>query len=195
MSASYSSSRRRSRSRATAHHSSKSAQKTDRSTRSSTRTPSPASPLSFFGKILAFLGLASSEKKSSKKRTSSKTKSIAKERSSRTPRQPEAVEVTSPRLYIGNLSFEATESDLFELFSGVGQVQNVELVSNRDTHRSKGFGFVQMTSLEEAKRAVSELHDKEYMGRKLVVSGAKEIPANRMEPRSEKTESQSESPS
>ena len=88
-------------------------------------------------------------------------------------RKPEAVEVTSPRLYVGNLSFDATESDLSELFNGVGQVVNVEVVSHKHTQRSKGFAFVQMQTTEEAKRAVDELHDKEFMGRKLVVSGAK----------------------
>jgi RNA recognition motif-containing protein len=91
----------------------------------------------------------------------------------RSARKPEAVEVTTPRLYVGNLSFEATESDLFELFNGVGQVQNAEVVSYRHNQRSKGFAFVQMLTIEEAKRAVEKLHDKEFLGRKLVVSGAK----------------------
>lgn len=88
-------------------------------------------------------------------------------------RKPEAVEVTTPRIYVGNLSFDASESDLFELFNGVGLVQNVEIVCNKATQRSKGFAFVQMQTVEEARRAVEELHDKDYMGRKLVVSGAK----------------------
>ena len=91
----------------------------------------------------------------------------------RPARKPEAIEVTSPRLYVGNLSFDATESDLFELFNGVGQVQNAEVVTYRHNQRSKGFAFVQMLTVEEAKRAVNELHDKEFLGRKLVVSGAK----------------------
>ena len=91
----------------------------------------------------------------------------------RPTRKPEAIEVTSPRLYVGNLSFDATESDLFELFNGVGHVQNAEVVSYRHNQRSKGFAFVQMQTIEEAKRAVEELHDKEFLGRKLVVSGAK----------------------
>jgi hypothetical protein len=91
----------------------------------------------------------------------------------RAARKPEPVEVTSPRLYVGNLSFDATESDLFELFNGVGHVQNAEVVSYRHNQRSKGFAFVQMQTIEEAKRAVEELHDKEFLGRKLVVSGAK----------------------
>src|SRR6478672_10182731 len=91
----------------------------------------------------------------------------------RPSRKPEAIEVTTPRLYVGNLSFDATESDLFELFNGVGAVQNAEVVTYRHNQRSKGFAFVQMQSVEEAKRAVAELHDKEFLGRKLVVSGAK----------------------
>ena len=95
------------------------------------------------------------------------------ERPERPARKPEPVEVTSPRLYVGNLSFDATESDLFELFNGVGHVQNAEVVSYRHNQRSKGFAFVQMQTVDEAKRAVEELHDKEFLGRKLVVSGAK----------------------
>ncbi len=88
-------------------------------------------------------------------------------------RKLELLEVTSPKLYVGNLSFDATESDLSELFSGVGLVQSAEVVSHRESHKSKGFAFVTMSSLDEAKRAVTELHDKEFMSRRLVVSGAK----------------------
>jgi hypothetical protein len=98
-------------------------------------------------------------------------------------RKPEIVEVSSPRIYVGNLSFDATEDDLFELFRGVGSVQNVEIVSNKHTHKSKGFAFVQMQTIDEAKRAVAELHDKDYMGRKLVVSGAKAVEEKRGERR------------
>jgi len=91
----------------------------------------------------------------------------------RPARKPELMEVTTPKVYVGNLSFDALESDLFELFSGVGSVQNAEIVSHRETQKSKGFGFVTMASVDEAKRAVAELHDKEFLGRKLVISGAK----------------------
>jgi hypothetical protein len=91
----------------------------------------------------------------------------------RQARKPELVEVSSPKLYVGNLSFDAAESDLFDLFNGVGQVQNAEIVSNKYTQKSKGFAFVTMLTVDEARRAVTELHDKEFMGRKLVVSGAK----------------------
>src|SRR5262245_39366641 len=90
------------------------------------------------------------------------------QREPRPQRKPESIEVTSPRLYVGNLSFDATESDLFELFNGVGHVQNAEVVSYRHNQRSKGFAFVQMQTIDEAKRAVEELHDKEFLGRKLV---------------------------
>ena len=68
--------------------------------------------------------------------------------SARPSRKPEAVEVTTPRLYVGNLSFDATESDLFELFNGVGAVQNAEVVTYRHNQRSKGFAFVQMLTVD-----------------------------------------------
>jgi hypothetical protein len=120
----------------------------------------------FWQRVAAFFGDGTAAKK-----TATATRNGAQP--SRTPRKPETVEVTSPRLYVGNLSFDATESDLFELFNGVGHVQNAEVVSYRHNQRSKGFAFVQMQTIEEAKRAVQELHDKEFLGRRLVVSGAK----------------------
>ena len=91
-----------------------------------------------------------------------------------TPRpKPEPIEVTSPKLYVGNLSYDATESDLFELFKGVGDVQNAEVVTLKGSYKSKGFGFVTMMTVDEAKRAVATLHDKPFMGRKLVVNGSR----------------------
>lgn len=144
------------------------------------RAPAPAP--SFWQKILSFFTGGSKKSADNRKRSEADAPRTAEEPAPRakTPssenrgaRKPEAVEVTTPRLYVGNLSFDATESDLSELFSGVGQVAAAEVVSHKQTQRSKGFAFVQMQSVEEAKRAVSELHDKEFMGRKLVVSGAK----------------------
>lgn len=88
-------------------------------------------------------------------------------------RQPVVHEVTSPRLYVGNLSYDAVEADIEEVFNGVGRVDSVEIVTNQRTQRSKGYGFVIMGSTEDAKRAVEVLHDQELMGRKMVVSGAK----------------------
>ena len=65
--------------------------------------------------------------------------------------------------------------------NGVGQVKSAEIVSHKHTQKSKGFAFVTMNTVDEARRAVTELHDKEFMGRKLVVSGAKtsDVPATR----------------
>ena len=84
---------------------------------------------------------------------------------------PDAVVV--PRLYVGNLSYDTVESDLFDLFSKVGSVRSVELVMDRRSNRSKGFGFVDMGDLDVAKKAVVAIHKTEFMGRQLVVSGAK----------------------
>ena len=158
-------------------------------------TREPRKPAGFWDKVKAFFGLATqpaaSSANGSARRERSRDESRDREarppreprepRESRAPREsrkPEAIEVTTPRLYVGNLSYDAAESDLLELFSGVGTVANVEVITNKHTQRSKGFGFVQMNSVSEAKRAVDELHDKDYMGRKLVVSGAK-LPPDR----------------
>jgi RNA recognition motif-containing protein len=148
--------------------------------------PRPAKKLSLWEKIVAFFTGAKPQaapapaRRSEREVTSRADTTTTEPRAERAPkgprsgmRPPESVEVTTPRLYVGNLSFDATESDLSDLFNGVGIVQNVEVVSSRQTQRSKGFAFVQMQTIDEAKRAVSELHDKDYMGRKLVVSGAK----------------------
>ena len=129
---------------------------------------------SFWQKIAAFFGSADNNKKpSAPARNGSSPARNGSTRAARPAHRPESIEVTTPRLYVGNLSFQATESDLFELFNGVGEVQNAEVVTYKHNERSKGFAFVQMQSVEQAKRAVAELHDKEFLGRKLVVSGAK----------------------
>ena len=85
----------------------------------------------------------------------------------------DASTVESARVYVGNLSYDVTEQDLQELFKGIGGVRNVEIIYNRSTHRSKGYGFVEMLHKDEAVRAVEVLHDQHFMGRKLTVSGAK----------------------
>jgi RNA recognition motif. (a.k.a. RRM, RBD, or RNP domain) len=94
-------------------------------------------------------------------------------REPRERREPSLADVESTRLYIGNLSYDASESDIEELFKGVGPVRNVEIVYNKHTHKSKGYGFVEMLRIDEAKRAVEVLHDQHFMGRQLIVSGAK----------------------
>ena len=141
----------------------------DARSRHSRSAPKAAPKKGLWSKIVAFFG----DGKSTRKAAARNGSQPQREQSPRVPRKPESVEVTSPRLYVGNLSFDATESDLFELFNGVGQVPNAEVVSYKHNQRSKGFAFVQMHTVEEAKRAVAELHDKEFLGRKLVVSGAK----------------------
>ncbi len=89
---------------------------------------------------------------------------------------PDAEAVATPRLHVGNLSYDTVESDLFELFKGFGKVLNAEIVTHQRTQRSKGFGFVQMAGLEEARRAVRELHGKPFMGREITVGAAKAAP-------------------
>lgn len=146
--------------------------------RSDSRPSSPTPvKISFWQRLKAFFTprakppLKSAPARPKYEGSSSSTQGSARE--ARAPRKPEAVEVTSPKLYVGNLAFDAAESDLSELFNGVGTVRNAEIVTNKFNEKSKGFGFVTMGSVEEARRAVQELHDKDFMGRKLVVSGAK----------------------
>jgi RNA recognition motif-containing protein len=95
-------------------------------------------------------------------------------REDRPPRpEPTPQEITTPKLYVGNLSYDAAESDLFDLFSKVGAVKNVEVAIDRHANRSKGFGFVEMETLETAKEAAAKLNRTDFMGRQIVVSGAK----------------------
>lgn len=143
----------------------------DGSNRNRSNYSKPTAPkrLTFWQKLLGIFGVKPTPSASSA-RPSRKPERTAPPRAAR---KPESVEVTSPKIYVGNLSFDATESDLQNLFNGVGQVQSAEIVIHRETQKSKGFGFVTMQSTDEARRAVSELHDKDFMGRNLVVSGAK----------------------
>jgi hypothetical protein len=94
-------------------------------------------------------------------------------REDRPKAEPVLHEIVSPKLYVGNLSYEAVESDLFDLFSKVGAVKNVEIAMDRRSNRSKGFGFVEMETLETAKEASAKLNRTDFMGRQIVVSGAK----------------------
>jgi hypothetical protein len=87
--------------------------------------------------------------------------------------EPTPQEITTPKLYVGNLAYEAAESDLFDLFSKIGAVKNVEVAMDRRANRSKGFGFVEMESLDTAKQAAEKLNRTDFMGRQIVVSGAK----------------------
>ena len=77
------------------------------------------------------------------------------------------------RLYVGNLSYDVTSSDLEQLFAQHGTVSSAECISDRDTGRSKGFGFVEMGSDQEAQTATQALNGKDANGRPLTVNEAK----------------------
>jgi RNA recognition motif-containing protein len=77
------------------------------------------------------------------------------------------------KLYVGNLPFGASEEDLRKLFSEAGAVQSVKIVTDSYSGRSRGFGFVEMTSQEEAEKAISLVNGKSLMDRTLIVSEAK----------------------
>ncbi len=88
-------------------------------------------------------------------------------------RAPSYIEPTTPRLYVGNLSYNATDADLATLFAAHGSVVEASVVTQGATGRSKGFAFVEMSSVEEAKAAAAALNDHEWQGRKMLVTGAK----------------------
>ncbi|HZN69326.1 MAG TPA: RNA-binding protein [Tepidisphaeraceae bacterium] len=77
------------------------------------------------------------------------------------------------KLYVGNLSYNTTSSDLEQLCNPHGAVQSAEVIQDRDTGRSKGFGFVQMGSDQEAQAAIAALNGHEVDGRALTVNEAK----------------------
>ena len=77
------------------------------------------------------------------------------------------------KLYVGNLSYNVTNSDLEQLCSPHGTVQSADVIQDRDTGRSKGFGFVQMGSEGEAQAAISALNGQDHDGRNLTVNEAK----------------------
>jgi RNA recognition motif-containing protein len=77
-------------------------------------------------------------------------------------------------IYVSNLSFHTIEEDLKNLFSQFGIVTSVKIITDRLTHKSRGFGFVEMTSREEGENAINRLHGKEIEGRALSVSVARE---------------------
>lgn len=77
------------------------------------------------------------------------------------------------KLYVGNLSFQTTEGQLEELFTGIGTVTDTHLVLDRVTQRSRGFGFVTMSSAEEGQRAIETLNGKPFDGRTISVTEAR----------------------
>jgi RNA recognition motif-containing protein len=79
----------------------------------------------------------------------------------------------STKLYVGNLDFGTSNQDLSDLFAEIGTVESANVVEDRETGRSRGFGFVEMASKEEADNAISQLDGKEVNGRNLKVNEAK----------------------
>jgi cold-inducible RNA-binding protein len=77
------------------------------------------------------------------------------------------------KLYVGNLSYDTSEDELRELFAGFGTTTSVRIVTDRDTSRSKGFGFVEYSDDEEAKAAMAALNGKDVRGRAIVVNEAR----------------------
>ncbi len=75
-------------------------------------------------------------------------------------------------IFVAKLNFDTTEEDLRDLFEEFGAVDTVKIVMNRDTHKSKGFGFVEMPNEDEAKAAIEELHECEFDHRVIVVKKA-----------------------
>ncbi len=80
------------------------------------------------------------------------------------------------KLFVGNLSYQATEEDLRELFQQAGTVESVRIITDQFTGRPRGFGFVEMSSKEEAERAIEQLNGRLFRDRNLVVNEARPQP-------------------
>ncbi len=78
------------------------------------------------------------------------------------------------RLYVGSLSYQTTEQELADLFEQVGQVVSATVITDRDSGRSKGFGFVEMSNDDEARKAIDQLNGTVLDGRQIVVNEARE---------------------
>lgn len=79
----------------------------------------------------------------------------------------------STKLYVGNLSFSVTSGDLEDYFGQAGTVESAKVIEDRDTGRSRGFGFVEMSSAEEASAAISQFNGQDFEGRNLIVNEAR----------------------
>lgn len=86
-------------------------------------------------------------------------------------------------MYVSNLNFQLQEKELEKIFSDFGEVVSAKIITDRETGRSKGYGFVEMKSNDEANQAMSELNNKEFDGRRLSVSAAREREKSTQKPR------------
>ncbi len=149
----------------------------------------PAKKTSLLSRILSFFGFRKKEKPNftdKKKDKKSKNTPPQKVRIAKTNnrggnpaakgkrRATSTLPTRNARLYVGNLSYEATESELEDLFKGFGNVKSVEIIYNPRTYKSKGYAFIEMLRLEDAQKATGVLHGHTFMGRELMVSAASE---------------------
>ena len=79
----------------------------------------------------------------------------------------------STKLYVGNLAFQTSSEELAELFAQIGTVESANVIEDRETGRSRGFGFVEMSSSDEARTAIEHFNGTEFKGRSLTVNEAK----------------------
>ncbi len=77
------------------------------------------------------------------------------------------------RLYVGGISFQATEDELKEIFSEVGEVESIKIITDSSTGQSKGFGFIEMASKDDAKKAIDTLNGTTFMNRSIIVNEAR----------------------
>lgn len=152
--------------------------------------PTPARKPSLLQRILSFFGFGKKKDKPADKREKkNRNNAPQKVRVAKTNNQggnPAAgknrrrATSTPPtrnaRLYVGNLSYEATESELEDLFKGFGNVRSIDIIYNPRTYKSKGYAFVEMYQLEDARKAAEVLHGQPFMGRELMVSAASDRP-------------------
>lgn len=145
----------------------------------------PVKKKSFLQKLLGFLGFGK-KKETGKDNPASRSKDknarsnvrVARGRGQasvaprRGRRAASVVPTENSRLYVGNLAYEATESEIEELFKGFGNVRSVEVIYNPRTYKSKGYAFVEMARLADAQKATEVLHGQPFMGRELMVSAA-----------------------
>ncbi len=145
-----------------------------------------APKLTFFQRLLGFFGLGPKKDAQKNAKNGRNQRPDQKNQQNRNPRNKkqgggktgvrERIPSTPPtrnaRLHVGNLSYEATESELEELFKGFGAVKNVTVIYNRRTYKSKGYAFVEMRYMEDACKAAEVLHGQPFMGRELMVSAA-----------------------
>ncbi len=150
----------------------------------------PARKPSLLQRILSFFGFKKKEKEAPKREKNQRNNPPQKVRVAKTNnnggnpasgnkgrrRATSTPPTRNARLYVGNLSYEANESELEDLFKGFGNVKSVEIIYNPRTHKSKGYAFVEMRYLDDARKAAEVLHGQPFMGRELMVSAASERP-------------------